>query len=124
MNAPALILLAQGTVDPYVEQVYHALRHRLQSERPALSIHLAFTDTCPPTGPQVVGTLANRGVDEIVMVPLDLSRVCQPSEGMQQVLLAARRHRPDVRITMARPIGPAVELLNILDVRLRNAVGA
>ncbi len=124
MSAPALILLAQGTVDPYVEQVYHALRHRLQSERPALSIHLAFTDTCPPTGPQVVGTLANRGVDEIVMVPLDLSRVCQPSEEMQQVLLAARRHRPDVRITMARPIGPAVELLNILDVRLRNALSA
>lgn len=124
MSAPALILLAQGTVDPYVEQVYHALRHQLQSHRPALSIHLAFTDTCPPTGPQVVGTLANRGVEEIVMVPLDLSRVCQPSDEMQQVLMAARNHRPDVRITMARPIGPAVELLNILDIRLRNALSA
>lgn len=124
MSAPALILLAQGTIDSRVEQVYHTLRHQLQIKRPALSIHLAFADTCPPTGPQVVGTLANRGVEEIVMVPLDLSRVCEPSQQMQEVVEASRRHRPEVRIAMARPIGPAIELLNVLDVRLRNALSA
>lgn len=55
MSAPALILLAQGTIDFRVEQVYHTLRHQLQIKRPALSIHLASADTCPPTGPQVAG---------------------------------------------------------------------
>ncbi|WIY81397.1 CbiX/SirB N-terminal domain-containing protein [Propionimicrobium sp. PCR01-08-3] len=122
MSAPALILLAQGTTDSQVEQVYHTLRHELQSKRPTISVHLAFADSCPPTGPQVIGTLANRGVDEVVLVPLDLSRVCGPTDKMAAVLDSVRAHRPEVKSIMARPIGPAVELLNVLDVRLRNAL--
>lgn len=124
MSAPALILLAQGTIDARVEQVYHTLRHEMQSLRPNLSVHLSFADGCPPTGPQVVGTLANRGVEEMVLVPLDLSRVCECNDTMTNVLAAVRRHRPEVKINLARPIGPAIELLNILDVRLRNALSA
>lgn len=124
MSAPALILLAHGTTDSRVEQVYHALRHELQSQRPTISIHLAFADSCPPTGPQVIGTLANRGVDEVALVPLDLSRVCGPSDSMARVLTTVRDHRPEVKSVMARPIGPAVELLNVLDMRLRNALAA
>lgn len=124
MSAPALVLLAQGTMDPRVEQVYHTLRRELQTERPSLSVHLAFVGGCSPTGPQVVGTLANRGVSEVVLVPLDISRVCQPSEQMQNVLKSVRRHRPEVKIALARPIGPAVELLNVLDLRLRNVLSA
>ncbi len=124
MSAPALILLAQGTMDPRVEQVYHTIRHELQSQRPALSIHLAFADSCPPTGPQVVGTLAHRGVTEVVLVPLDVCSVCDSSATMQSVLHAVRHHRPEIRVTMASPVGPAVELLNILDVRLRNALAS
>lgn len=124
MTAPALILLAQGTMDARVEQIYHTLRHELQTQRPTLSVHLAFADTCPPTGPQVVATLANRGIAEMVLVPLDLSRVCEPSAKMQSVLQSVRHHRPEVKVTMARPIGPAIELLNILDVKLRNALSA
>lgn len=122
MSAPALVLLAQGTTDSRVEQVYHTLRHELQSQRPTISIHLAFADSCPPTGPQVIGALANRGVDEVVLVPLDLSRVCGPTDTMAGVLTAVRHHRPDVKSAMARPIGPAIELLNVLDLRLRNAL--
>lgn len=124
MSAPALILLAQGTVDARVEQVYHTLRHEMQTQRPNISVHLAFADGCPPTGPQVVGTLANRGVEEMVLVPLDLSRVCDVNESMSNVLAAVRRHRPEVKINLARPIGPAIELLNILDLRLRMALSA
>lgn len=124
MSAPALILLAQGSTDSRVEQIYHTLRHELQSQRPCLSVHLAFADTCPPTGPQVIGALAHRGIKEVVMVPLDVSRVCEPSAKMQSVLQSVRHHRPEVKTTLARPIGPAIELLNILDVRLRNALSA
>ncbi|MGI5952239.1 MAG: sirohydrochlorin chelatase [Brooklawnia sp.] len=124
MSAPALILLAQGTVDARVEQVYHGLRHEMQTQRPNLSVHLAFADGCPPTGPQVVGTLANRGVEEMVLVPLDLSRVCDPNESMASVLSSVRHHRPEVKINMARPLGPSIEMLSLLDVRLRNALSA
>ncbi|MFB9619378.1 sirohydrochlorin chelatase [Brooklawnia cerclae] len=122
MGAPALILLAEGSTESRVEQVYHQLRHELQVQRPSISVHLAFSDHCPPTGPQVVATLANRGVEEMVLVPLDFTRVCDSSSQMQGVLEAVRHNRPEVKIALANPIGPAVELLNILDIRLRNAL--
>lgn len=124
MTAPALILLAAGSTDSNAEQAFFALRHEVQAQRPALSVALAFMAHCQPSGLQVVGTLANRGVDEMVLVPLDLCRVCEPTAQVQDVLHAVQRHRPGARICLARPIGPAVELLNILDVRLRNALSA
>lgn len=124
MSAPALVLLAHGSDDARVEQVYHKLRHGLQSQRPTVSVHLAFADTCPPSGPQVVSTLTNRGVDEIVLTPLDLSRVGEPDDQMAHVLDTVRQQRPQLKIVLAQPIGPAIELLNILDIRLRNALSA
>lgn len=124
MTAPSLILLAPGNANARVGQVFHRLRHQMQLTRPSVSVHLAFSDACPPTGTQVVGTLAARGVDEVVFVPLDCSRVCDPSPATLAVLHKVRRAYPQVRAGVARPTGPAVELLSILDTRLRNALSA
>lgn len=124
MTAPALILLAQGSDDPSVIQSVHALRKNMQELRPELSIYLAFLDHCPPSGPQVVSTLVNRGVDEIVFVPLDIARAIDAAPEAEIVAQRVRVAHPDLRVTIARPVGPAVELLNLLDVRLRNALAS
>ena len=74
MAAPALVMLAEGSTDPRVTHVAHALRVALQGQRPELSVNTAFLDHCPPTGPQVVSQLIARGAQEIVLVPLGLVR--------------------------------------------------
>lgn len=122
MSAPALILLGQGGTDSRIEQVYHTLRHHLQSQRPALSIHLAFASSCSPKCSQVVGTLAKRGIREAVVVPVDLSRVHGADDQMSAALSAAASLYPEVRVMMSQPLGPAVELLSLLDMRIRNAL--
>ena len=60
MPAPALILLADGSTDPRVGDVVHTLRVGMQSMRPEVSVHVAFLDHCPPSGPQVVSRLARQ----------------------------------------------------------------
>jgi sirohydrochlorin ferrochelatase len=124
MTAPALVLLANGSTDDRVVQVYHGLRKRMQEQRPSLPIHLAFLDGCPPTGPQVVSTLVTRRVTEVVFVPLDLTRACDPNPLAEQMANKVQESHPGLHVSLSRPLGPAPELLSILDLRLRQALGA
>lgn len=121
MTAPALVLLANGTTDPHVATTMHSLRKRLQSMRPDLAINVAFIEHCPPTGPQVVSALANRGTSEVVLVPVSLTSAID-HRGVDEVVGRVRAAHPTVAVEAARPIGPAVELLNLLDERVREAL--
>ena len=124
MTAPTLILLAKGSDDPRVTQIAHSLRKSMQEQRPELTIQLAFLDHCPPTGPQVVTTLVNRGVDEMVFVPLDLTHAVDAPQDAEQMLERVRLSHHGLHVVMSRPVGPATDLLNVLDVRLRHALAA
>ncbi|MCL1841227.1 MAG: hypothetical protein FWF75_05710 [Propionibacteriaceae bacterium] len=124
MTAPALILLAPGSCEPSATQVIHALRKRMQELRPGLSVHLAFTTGCSPTPGQVIATLGVRGVDEAVFVPLDITHATDPRDPMIELIEQVQAAHPDMRLTIARPIGPACELLSVLDLRLRQALSA
>lgn len=124
MTAPVLILLAEGATNPRVVEVFHDLRKQMQLQRPELSVHLAFLDHCPPSGPQVVSTLASRGRKEVVFVPMALTRAVDPAPAAQKMLEAVHKAHPDIAASLAHPVGPSTELLNILDLRLRNALSA
>jgi sirohydrochlorin ferrochelatase len=124
MTAPALVLLAAGASDSRSAQVAHTLRKRMQILRPNLSVQLAFAGQGSPTPAHVASTLGNRGVTEIVFVSLDLTHATELTEGCSRAMENLRASFPDLHICAARPIGPATELLNILDERLRMALRA
>lgn len=122
MTAPALILVASGTKDRFAAESLHHLRKKLQGARPDMQVSLAFLDTCPPSGPQVLSALVGRGINEVVFVPLDLTRAVEVHPLIDDVVTNAKAAHPGVRFAVARPIGPAVELLNVLDDTLRDAL--
>lgn len=122
MTAPALILLAHGSSQPAMTSTLHQLRIEMQQARPELNVVLAFLDHCPPSGPAVVSSLVARGVTEMVFVPLDVTHAVEVNEQATQMLDRVRAAHPQVAMTMARPLGPATDLLNVLDVRLRESL--
>lgn len=124
MTAPALILLAQGSTDPQVASIMHEVRKQMQMARPELTVNLAFLDHCPPKGPQVVNTLASRGVREVVFVPLELGRAVDPEPAAQAMVERVRAAFPEMAVTISRPLGPATDLLNVLDAQVREALKA
>lgn len=124
MTAPALILVASGTGEHDAAQALHGLRRQLQMARPDLDVSLAFLNTCPPSGPQVLSVLATRGVTEVVFVPVDLTRAIDVSAATASLIDNARVAYPQLTFALARPIGPAIELLNVLDDTLREALRA
>jgi len=124
MTAPALVLLANGSTDDHVAQVVHTLRKRMQEQRPGLDVHLAFLNHCEPTCAQVVASLGSRDVHEAVFVPLDITRAHRASELAVQTLEAVHARHPALSLRLARPLGPAGELLTVVDLRLRQALSA
>ena len=123
MAAPALVMLAHGSTDPTVAEVSHHLRYGLQTMRPSLEVNAAFIDHCPPSGPQVVSHLVSRGITEVVFVPLQLSAVCEHDPAIDVVVKRVHTAHPQVRLAVARPLGPEACLLKPLDERLRSALG-
>ncbi|WP_198671525.1 sirohydrochlorin chelatase [Desertihabitans aurantiacus] len=122
MSAPALVLLASGSSDPGVAQVTHCMRKGIKAMRPALDVHVAFLDHCPPSGPQVVGQLARAGVQEIVFVPLDICRAFGVDDRVEALLAKVRAAHPGLAVTASEPLGPGAQLLTLVDRQLREAL--
>lgn len=122
MTAPAVVIVARGSTDPDVAQVTHTMRQGISALRPELIVRAAFLDHCSPTGPQVVAQLVKQKVNEIVLVPLQLTHAIESDPDVEQLLLRVRTAHPFTRFTVSRPVGPEVSLLTILDERLRSAL--
>ncbi|MCL2652658.1 MAG: hypothetical protein FWD63_02565 [Propionibacteriaceae bacterium] len=124
MTAPSLVLLASGSTDSHVAQVVHTLRKRMQSMRPSLNVQLAFLSHCEPTCEQIGTILAKGEAEEAVFVPLDVTRAHKASDQAVEALDAIRPQHPGMALRLARPLGPAAELLTVVDLRLRQALSA
>lgn len=122
MTAPTLVMVARSSSDPRVAQVTHVLRQGLQTMRPDLDIQAAFLDPCTPSVAQVASQLAERGVREVVLVPLGLTHAIEIDPAVLAVMHQVRADHPEVGFVTSRPIGPELSLLNILDGRLRAAL--
>ena len=124
MTAPALVMVGMGSSDAQVAQVTHSLRHGLQTMRPGLSVRCAFLEHCSPSVGQVVAPLVKQGVNEIVLVPLQVTHAIDPDDRVVGLAGKLQGCHSDLRITVSRPIGPEVSLLTVLDQRLRASLSA
>lgn len=122
MTAPALVILANGTPEPQVSQVIHALRKCLQARRPELVVRGAFLDDASPSAAHVLSQLSKMAVQEVAFVPMDVTHAIDHGSDVTALLHRSRAAHPDMRFAVSRPVGPATELLTLLDQRMRTAL--
>ncbi|MBK9157927.1 MAG: CbiX/SirB N-terminal domain-containing protein [Propionibacteriaceae bacterium] len=120
MTAPALVLVSNGHSDAIVAGVTTTMATALATTRRELQVDAAFLDG--PNPGDVIDRLVRRGVEEIVLSPLELTCAVSSDPTIQLLRLAALDRHPDVRIQIARPVGPEASLLCLLDRRLRSAL--
>ena len=122
MTAPALVALACGPVDSSAARTVREIVAATKRMRPDLRIDAAFTHSAKPTLERMVGSLAARGHDEVVVVPL----LVTPTEQSELDLLAAVEHasraNPGIRVRAGDAIGADPTLLSVLDERMRTAL--
>ncbi|MDO5066252.1 MAG: CbiX/SirB N-terminal domain-containing protein [Propionibacteriaceae bacterium] len=122
MAAPGIVLVARGDDDPAVLASLDAVIRQLQALRPDLQVTLGLINSATPTVEEAVQDLALTGTAEIAMVPMDLTSATDHSPILGRAAAVVGAKHPDLSIVISRPIGPAVELLNVLDAKLREAL--
>ncbi|MFC8655849.1 sirohydrochlorin chelatase [Streptomyces parvus] len=121
MTHPTLLVIAHGSRDPRHAATVHALTERVRAERPGLRVETAFLEFNAPSVPRVLERLAAQGADEVVALPLLLTRAYHAKTDIPSVLREARARLPRLRIRQADVLGPSPLLNATLGRRLREA---
>ena len=110
MSMPVVILFAHGARDPAWAQPFQALREALRSARPEGRVELAFLELMEPGLPDLVATLADEGVREVVVVPVFLGRGGHLRRDFPILMEAAQARAPGVTLRATPAVGelPAV----------------
>ncbi|MEU3318516.1 sirohydrochlorin chelatase [Streptomyces sp. NPDC006785] len=121
MTHPTLLVIAHGSRDPRHAATVHALTERVRAERPGLRVETAFLEFNAPSVPRVLERLAAQGADEVVALPLLLTRAFHAKTDIPSVLREARTRLPGLRVRQADVLGPSPVLDATLERRLREA---
>ncbi|MFD8409438.1 MULTISPECIES: sirohydrochlorin chelatase [Streptomyces] len=121
MTHPTLLVIAHGSRDPRHAATVHALTERVRAERPGLRVETAYLEFNAPSVPRVLERLAAEGADEVVALPLLLTRAFHAKTDIPSVLREARARLPRLRIRQADVLGPSPLLDATLGRRLREA---
>ncbi|MFJ3703382.1 MULTISPECIES: sirohydrochlorin chelatase [Streptomyces] len=121
MASPVLLVIAHGSRDPRHAATVHALTARVRSLRPGLRVETGFLDFNAPSVPRVLERLAAEGADEVVALPLLLTRAFHAKSDIPSVLREARSRLPRLRIRQADVLGPSPLLNTALEQRLHEA---
>ncbi|MFI7329002.1 sirohydrochlorin chelatase [Streptomyces rubiginosohelvolus] len=121
MTHPTLLVIAHGSRDPRHAATVHALTERVRAERPGLRVETAFLEFNAPSVPRVLERLAAQGADEVVALPLLLTRAFHAKTDIPSVLRETRARLPRLHIRQAEVLGPSPLLNATLGRRLREA---
>ncbi len=122
MTAPALVALACGPLDSQAARTVRDIVAATKRMRPDLRIDAAFTASTKPSLDRVVGSLAARGHDEVVVVPLLVTSTEQAELDVLTAVDEAARVNPATRVRASDVVGADASLLSILDERMRTAL--
>lgn len=130
MHAPVLLVIAHGSRDPRHAATVHALTARVRSLRPGLRVETGFLDFNAPSVPRVLerlhalstsGDSGAPGAEEVVALPLLLTRAFHAKTDIPSVLREAGARLPRLRIRQAGVLGPSPLLHSALEQRLYEA---
>lgn len=134
MAAPALVAVAPASRDPRSTKTVTALVDEVKAQRPDLRVERAFLDPdwhegsaarwARPELQTVVDRLAKAGHEEVVIVPLVLSEAFGGLADLPGAAAAAAERHPGLQVRVATPLGLEACFLEVLDVRLREALAA
>ncbi|MEU6477603.1 sirohydrochlorin chelatase [Streptomyces sp. NPDC047017] len=115
---PVLLVIAHGSRDPRHAATVHALVRRVRAARPGLRVETGFLDFNVPSVRGVLESLDADGVQEVVALPLLLTRAFHAKSDIPAVL---REAPPRLRVRLADVLGPSPLLTRALERRLYEA---
>jgi sirohydrochlorin cobaltochelatase len=106
-----IVLFGHGARDAAWAQPFWRIRELIAGRHPSVPVEAGFLELMRPTFDEAVATLAQSGVREIVVVPIFMAAGSHVKKDLPQLAAAAMERHPDVRITLAAPVGEAEPVL-------------
>ncbi|MET8079887.1 sirohydrochlorin chelatase [Streptomyces sp. NPDC005303] len=121
---PALLIAGHGTRDEAGAEAFRDFVRELGARRPELPVAGGFIELSPPPLGDAVAELVERGVRRFAAVPLMLVSAGHAKGDIPAALSREKERHPGISYTYGRPLGPHPALLNVLERRLDEALGA
>jgi sirohydrochlorin cobaltochelatase len=110
----ALVLFAHGSRDPQWARPFEALQRRLEQRLPDSPVVLAFLEQMRPDLPEVIGALADQGIERITVLPLFMAQGSHLREELPRIVARACEDNPGVRVRTSAAVGEVEELLQAI----------
>lgn len=117
----ALVVVAHGSRDPRHAATVAALCARVRELRPGLRVEAGHLDFNAPSVPRLLERLHAEGADDVVALPLLLSRAFHAKSDIPAVLREVTARLPRLHVRQAAVLGPHPLLVRALERRLREA---
>lgn len=122
--APALLVASHGTRDAAGAEAFRSFVRKLGLRHPGLPVAGGFIELFPPLLGEAVTELVEQGVRRFAAVPLTLVSAGHAKGDIPAALAREKEHHPGISYAYGRPLGPHPSLLNVLERRLDEALGA
>jgi sirohydrochlorin cobaltochelatase len=120
-NRPVLLGVAHGSKDPASQEGIRALLDRAAALRPGVRTQAAYVDNASPSIRRALASLADEGVDDVVVLPLLLTPASHSKTDVAASVQAGRLAHPRMRLRYGRPLGPHPVLVDVVARRLAEA---
>lgn len=109
----ALILFAHGSKDPHWHGPIEAVRQRLQTLQPTLTVCCAYLELTAPDLPQCVEALQADGMQRIRVLPMFLGMGRHAREDLPLLIKQLRSRLPELSIEALPALGEDPRLIEV-----------
>jgi energy-coupling factor transporter ATP-binding protein EcfA2/sirohydrochlorin ferrochelatase len=120
---PALLVVGHGTRDADGVEEFWTLAEHVREAAGELEVEFGFIEMAEPLADEAIDRLVARGPRDVVSVPLVLLAAGHLKNDGPATLARARARHPDVRFRMGRDLGIDPTVLDIVEERIRAAIG-
>lgn len=110
----ALILFAHGARDSRWAEPFQRLQQIIQSQKPDVTVSLAFLELMTPRLPEIVQQLAQSGCNDVTVVPVFFGQSGHVLRDLPPMIEQLRQAYPGVTLKAARAVGEDAEVLNAI----------
>jgi len=120
---PALLVVGHGTRDADGLEEFWAMADLVRAAAGPLEVEFGFIELADPLADEALDRLVARGPSDIVSVPLVLLAAGHLKNDGPALLARARARHPGVRLRMGRDLGIHPTVLDVVEDRVREALG-
>jgi sirohydrochlorin cobaltochelatase len=111
MMKHGIVLFGHGSRNPAWAEPFRLLQEEIARQQPDALVRLGFLELMEPSLPAAIASLAEAGVNEVVVVPVFISAGTHVREDLPRLAAEAMETYPHLQVRVVPALGEAPEML-------------